>query len=293
MSGRLHRVGRDMRVTGSPIISKPQLDELYALYNYRKWVHPDPLEFLYHYADQKDREVVGLIASSLAYGRVAQILKSAAAVLDRMGPSPHRFLMHTKPAALKRTFQHFKHRFTTSEEFVWMLKGLKRVIGRHGSLYACFLTGYRENGEEVLPALSFFVKELTVPFKSGANSLLPLPERGSACKRLNLFLRWMVRKDRVDPGGWHEVSPSRLIIPLDTHMHRICLLLGLTTRKNAGMRTAMEITGGFREIEPEDPVRYDFALTRLGIRDDADLGVLDEMGVRRSVLFQPGSFTQG
>ena len=98
----------------------------------------------------------------------------------------------------------------------------------------------------------------------------PSPERGSACKRINLFLRWMVRKDRVDPGGWDKVPRSMLIIPLDTHMYHICTGLNMTCRKSADMTTAVEITEAFRKIAPEDPVRYDFSLTRLGIRKDAD-----------------------
>ncbi|MBW2545477.1 MAG: TIGR02757 family protein, partial [Deltaproteobacteria bacterium] len=98
---------------------------------------------------------------------------------------------------------------------------------------------------------------------------VPLPAKGSACKRLNLFLRWMVRRDDVDPGGWDDIPPSKLVIPLDTHMHRICLAFGFTKRKQADMKTALEITDSFRAIVPDDPVRYDFALTRLGIRKDA------------------------
>ena len=141
-------------------------------------------------------------------------------------------------------------------------------MDRYGSLYGCFLSGYGPGDSNILPALSFLVGELTGPVKGGYNSLLPLPERGSACKRLNLFLRWMVREDRVDPGGWTRVSPAKLIIPLDTHMHRMGVGLRLTGRKNADMRTAMEITRSFKKIAPRDPVRYDFALTRLGIRRD-------------------------
>ncbi|MCD6487215.1 MAG: TIGR02757 family protein, partial [Syntrophobacterales bacterium] len=108
-------------------------------------------------------------------------------------------------------------------------------------------------------------------FNYRGNSLLPSPAKGSACKRLNLFLRWMVRHDDVDPGGWDDISSSKLIIPLDTHMHRICLALGITKRKQADMKTALEITRSFQVMAPHDPVRYDFALTRLGIRKDTDI----------------------
>ncbi len=255
-----------MRVSNSPIINKLQLERLYVLYNSRKWVHPDPLEFLYDYGDFKDREVAGLIASSLAYGRVAQILRSVSGVLEKMGPSPYDFLVSTTPSSLRRIFSDFKHRFTNGEDLALMLMGAKSVIKRFGSLYNCFLSGFNDDDETVLKGLSYLVNELRTNMNGRRNSLLPLPEKGSACKRWNLFLRWMVRKDHVDPGGWNKVNPAKLIVPLDTHMHRICLLLKLTGRKNADMRTAMEITGSFRKIVPEDPVRYDFALTRPGIR---------------------------
>ena len=260
-----------MRIARTQTITKPQLERLYALYNSRKWVHPDPLEFLYDYGDLKDREVAGLIASSLAYGRVAQILKSVSGVLEKMGPSPFGFLVSSKPSSLRRIFSDFKHRFTTGEDLALMLMGARSVIKRFGSLYECFLSGFNDDDETVLTGLSCLVSELRTNLNGRSNSLLPLPEKGSACKRWNLFLRWMVRKDQVDPGGWDRISPAKLIIPLDIHMHRICLSLKLTGRKNADMRTAIEITSAFRKIEPEDPVRYDFALTRLGIRKDADL----------------------
>ena len=252
-------------------INKLQIEQLYNLYNSRQWVHPDPLEFLYNYSGLRDIEVAGLIASSLAYGRVNQILKSVSGVLEKMGPSPYNFLLSVTPSSLGRIFSDFKHRFTTGNDLARMLIGAKSVIGKYGSLYDCFLSGYSDRDDTVLSGLSFLVNELGKGPDGLKNSLLALPEKGSACKRWNLYLRWMVRKDRVDLGGWAGISPSKLIIPLDTHMHRICLLMGLTERKNAGMRTALEITEAFKKIEPEDPVRYDFALTRLGIRNDADL----------------------
>ena len=152
-----------------------------------------------------------------------------------------------------------------------MLFGAKRVIEKYGSLQACFTTGLKEGDDTIIPALSAFARELNLCAHSQYSGFLPSPVDGSACKRLHLFLRWMVRFDNVDPGGWDRVSTSRLIVPLDVHMHRICLLMGLTKRKQADLRTAVEITAAFRAIAPHDPVRYDFALTRLGIRGDADL----------------------
>ena len=213
---------------------------------------------------------MGLVASSLAYGRVGHILKSVSAVLGRMS-SPSAFLRSASRTSLDEVFADFRHRFTSGEALSAMLYGAKRIIEKHGSLRECFAHNLKDDDDTVLPALSAFVDELTTATDGRHNYLLPSPRRGSACKRLNLFLRWMVREDAVDPGGWRDVSASKLIVPLDTHMHSICLALGLTRRKQGNMRTATEITTAFRSIVPEDPLRYDFALTRLGIRNDTDL----------------------
>lgn len=251
------------------VANAENLCELYEKYNRREFVHPDPLEFLYDYPELRDREIAGLVASSLAYGAVRQILKSVAEVLERM-ESPCEFLRVAHRSSLVSTFKDFKHRFTTGEELATMLWGVKLVLDKHGSLGACFLTGLSPEHDTIIPALADFVRELSSPFNERPRSLLPSPDLGSACKRLNLFLRWMVRKDAVDPGGWDDVPQNKLIVPLDVHMHRISRQLGLTARKQANLRTAYEITAAFREIEPDDPIRYDFVLTRLGIRDDLD-----------------------
>jgi len=245
-------------------------DELYSRYNQREFVHPDPLEFLYGYEDMKDREIAGLVASSLAYGRVAQILNSAFFVLQKMQPSPSAFLRYASRESLFETFAGFKHRFTTGEDLASMLFDTKLVIERYGSLYECFLKGMVDDDDTVIPAVSAFVKELSGGRNIEYASLVPSPVKGSACKRLNLFLRWMARKDNVDPGGWDKVPASKLIVPLDTHMYSISLALKLTKRKQADMQTAFEITAAFKTISPDDPVKYDFALTRLGIRKEVD-----------------------
>lgn len=250
---------------------KDFLDRLYNRYNRREYVHPDPLVFLYDYEDVGDREIVGLVASSLAYGRVAQILKSVSNVLGAMGPSPSDFLERASINSLEKAFRGFKHRFTTAEELSALLYGVKKVIERYGSLNGCFIAGYKDEDETTIPAVTAFVKEIRDGAGLGCNSLLPSPADGSACKRLHLFLRWMVRRDAVDPGGWKGVEPSKLIVPLDTHMYRIAGTLGFTDRRQANGKTALEVTSAFREIAPDDPVRYDFALTRLGIRNDADI----------------------
>lgn len=243
-------------------------EKLYACYNHRRFVIPDPLQFLYDYDDLQDREIVALIAATLAYGRVAQILKSVAAVLDRLGPSPAAFLRHSSPQRIRKAVSGLKHRFTSEKEIGSLLVAVKHVIAVEGSLYRCFRSGIQPEDGTILPALDLFVQRLAGSAGGLDSFTLPLPRSGSACKRLNLFLRWMIRQDAVDPGGWEHIAPSLLVIPLDTHMFRIGHALGFTSRRQADLRAAVEITGGFSRIIPGDPVRYDFSLTRFGIRRD-------------------------
>ena len=245
-------------------LTTESLEKLYARFNHRRFVHPDPLEFLYDYGEPEDQEIVALIASSLAYGRVQQILKSVSRVLDTVG-EPSHYVERTSRSEMRHDFLDFKHRFTTGDDMAELLFGVGRVVREHGSLGRCLAGGISPGDESVERGLSHFAQELTSHSSHGYTSLIPNPEKGSACKRLNLMLRWLVRKDEVDPGGWEFIDKSKLIIPLDVHMHRIALEHGLTARKNANMRAALEITKGYAKFSPEDPTRYDFALTRPGI----------------------------
>ncbi|HCE44108.1 MAG TPA: TIGR02757 family protein [Lentisphaeria bacterium] len=246
------------------------LEILYSKFNRREFVHPDPLEFLYGYDRPADREIAGLIASSLAYGKVNQILKSVTKVLDRMGASPHDFLMNSGKDELLSGYKAFKHRFTTGEELSLLLLSAKSAIRKYGSLENCFMAGYSDSDPDLIPAMGNFVKIMGAGFKNGETYLLPCPSRGSACKRLNLYMRWMVRKDDVDPGGWDDVPKSKLIVPVDVHMWNICSRAGFTERKQANLKSAVEITAKFAELNPDDPVKYDFCLTRFGIRDELE-----------------------
>jgi len=248
---------------------RQKLDQLYDQYNRREYVHPDPLEFLYEYEHTSDREIVGLIASCLAYGKVVQILKSVSSVLNIMGGAPYDYLRLTSESEIICHFDSFVHRFARGAHLASLLIGIKHVIADYGSIYECFLSGFSDSDETILPALSFFSKKIIGTGNDcQPGHLMPSPDKGSACKRLNLYLRWMIRCDDVDPGGWQSIPASKLIVPLDTHMFRIAGQLGLTKRKQANLKTAIEITNGYKCWSPEDPVRYDFALTRFGIRND-------------------------
>lgn len=242
------------------------LESLYRRFNKRELVAPDPLQFLYGWESPRDAEIVGLIASSLAYGRVAMILRSISAVLEPMGHSPFEFVMSESEQEWRNLYANFKHRFTDGEDVAALLSGIQNAVTKWGSLEACFAECSSEC-VSLTAALDIFIERLSL---GRPNSLLALPRRGSACKRHFLFLRWMVRRDEVDVGCWRSVSPSELLVPLDTHMYQICSALGFTRRKSADLKTAEEITECFRALCPSDPVRYDFTLTRFGIRSDMD-----------------------
>ncbi|MCL2684268.1 MAG: TIGR02757 family protein [Synergistaceae bacterium] len=242
------------------------LEELYGEFNRREYVSPDPLEFLYHYDDPADREVVGLVASSLAYGRVASILASVRKVLDVLGEHPAT-VAGMDEAVLMSRLASFKHRFNDGMEMSKFLSGIGAVLRAYGSLENLFCSRMRGEGiASTLKAMDGFASEILRGGGLRQSQLLPLTSKGSACKRLALFIRWMVRADDVDPGGWSRISTRDIIVPLDTHMFRIATGLGFVRRSSADGVSALEVTKGFATFRPDDPVRYDFALTRFGIR---------------------------
>lgn len=251
--------------------ARDELEALYGEYDRPECVHPDPLELVTPYEDRADREVAALAASVLAYGRVTQILANVRSALGRLGDRPAAQVMASSREELLERFEGFRHRFTTGAELAALLYAVGRVRKRFGSMETCFAEGMDGSDATVRQALTAFVGELVAEAGEPLLHLLPSPARGSACKRLNLFLRWMVRNDAVDPGGWKSVPAARLIVPLDTHMHRVGLALGMTGRRSADLGAALEITAGFRAIAPDDPARYDFALTRLGMREPGRL----------------------
>jgi len=281
------RCGAERDVRGLDLSSmerkrlKRSLEDLYERYASREFVDPDPLVFLYGYTDVRDREIAGLVASSLAFGGVKQIMVSVGKVLEPMGGSPRRFVEETSPGEMAGIYESFRHRWATAEDVVQMLTGVRSMIAEYGSLENGFVSGMKDDDADLLPAVTKFASGIVCVGSAAGVCLIPDPCRGSACKRLNLFLRWMVRGDRVDPGGWDTVPASKLIVPLDTHMYRFASLLGMTERKQADITAAREITAEFAKISPDDPVKYDFALTRLGIRRDEDRAeLLAKLGIR-------------
>ncbi|MHC4624764.1 MAG: TIGR02757 family protein [Planctomycetota bacterium] len=251
------------------------LEKLYAKYNRRELISPDPLQFVYKYSEPADMEIVGFLASALAYGTVQQIEKSLANLFERMGRRPSEFVrsFDRKRRAL---LESFKHRFTAGGDIADLLTLFKSVLNRHGSIEKFFIRGYEASDKNIIPALSGFCESLLDMYARkhsgrvtrGLAYLLTDPAAGSACKRLNLFLRWMVRSDDVDVGLWKSVDKAKLIVPVDVHMGRLCRILRLYDRKTVSLAAAVEITRSFAQIDPADPVKYDFALSRVGIVDN-------------------------
>ncbi|NLB82678.1 MAG: TIGR02757 family protein [Synergistaceae bacterium] len=243
----------------------PLLEENYIKWNRREWISPDPLELVLAYNRVDDREIVAFIASSLAYGRAAQIVKSASSILATLGSSPAAFLRQSPAGYLRSLCSSFRHRFTSGEEMGGLLAALGDILREHGEI-EIYLEKCMAGSSDLLQGLSVFTEGLRRKACMKGTFLIPSPAGGSACKRLFLFLKWMVRHDDVDPGGWTLLSPADLIIPLDVHMFRLCSALGLTARKSPDLKAALEVTEVFRSVLPSDPLKYDFVLTRFGIR---------------------------
>ncbi|WP_455383723.1 TIGR02757 family protein [Salinispira pacifica] len=245
-------------------------ERAYRRFHSPQYIFPDPLQLLLPERDPLEREAVALVASAFALGRVGSILAAAGEVLDRLrcaAGSVRAGMCELAFADLSHLFRGFVYRFFGTAEVAGFLAAAGALIREWGSLEACFAAGLSGGDDTVLPALSRFSGALRSRLPVPCGILVTNPEQG-ASKRMHLFLRWMVRHDSVDPGGWRSVSPSRLIVPMDTHMLRVSRQLGITQRRTADIRTAMEVTEVFRAIRPDDPVRYDFSLTRYGIHPE-------------------------
>lgn len=240
-----------------------RLDELVATFDIST-IEPDPLQLVLRFDDPLDQEVAGLIAAAFAYGRADTIVANMGVVLSRMKPSPYRYLRTFDAREATKRFAGFAHRFHKTPDLVEFLHCIAKAIRDHGSLGALFEQCYDADAPDIEPSLARFVAAVN---DRGIRYLLTSPEDGSACKRMNLYLRWMVRRTAPDLGLWTFVDPAKLVIPLDTHVHRIATFLGLSERKSGDWKAARALTDKLARFDPADPVRYDFALCRLGILD--------------------------
>jgi uncharacterized protein (TIGR02757 family) len=255
---------------------KAHLDSLYDSYG-PSHLAADPIQFPRRFTRPADREIAGFIAAALAYGRVAHIRKSVETVLALLGAHPAEALRGLETARVGRELRRFTHRFNTGSDVAEMLAILKHVVEERGSLNAAFLEGFDQASPDVGQALTRFSRRALEihrgissrrrgrASRAGVRFFFSSPEDGSACKRMNMYLRWMVRRDEVDLGVWSGVPVSKLVMPLDTHTARVCRRLGLSARRSADWRMALEVTAALRRLDPDDPVRYDFALYNWGL----------------------------
>ncbi len=245
---------------------------MYRKYNRAEYIGSDPLMFVFDYDTAGEREVVGLLASCLAYGRVVQIQASVRRLLGAMGNSPREFVLNFSAKDHKH-LAGFKHRFNDEYDMIIMLGAMKAMLKKFGSLENAMMSYYSSEDKNILLALGGFCGFLNshieadplFPKGKAVKYLLSAPAGGSPCKRLNMFLRWMVRSDEVDPGVWKKIPASKLIVPMDTHLARLSRIIGFHNKNAVNLKTAVEVTAKFAEIAPEDPVKYDFCLSRVGI----------------------------
>ena len=271
------------RGTGSGLTEgRAQLDELYRTFDHVDSA-TDPVHIVRRYRLARDREVVGFCAAALAFGRVASVIQSIESLLAVMGPHPAQFVRRFEPVRDSARIEPLVHRWIRGRDLVALLLILQRMLRERGSIEAFFMVGDDETSPDVSKALDDFCRRALVtdfreaygrrlPRRPGVCYFFPRPSAGSACKRLNLFLRWMVRKDAIDLGVWNRVSPSRLVVPLDTHVIRLGRCLRLTRYKSPGWKMAADITASLRLLDPLDPIRYDFSLCHVGMMNACGFG---------------------
>lgn len=253
---------------------KAALDRLYADFN-RPDSAIDPIQIVRRFRRPDDLEVAAFCAASLAFGRLAAVLQSIERLLGLMGPSPADYVRRFDPRRDGRAFDGLVHRWTRGADLAALVWVMRQMMDRSGSIEGFFVEGDEGAAEDVGPALDrFSARALALDVRAvygravrrpGVGHFFPRPSAGSACKRLNLFLRWMVRRDALDLGVWRRLPPARLVVPLDTHVIRVGRCLRLTRYTSPGWPMARDLTASLRRLDPADPVKYDFALCHLGM----------------------------
>ena len=250
---------------------KAYLDKIYNKYK-KKHSSKDPVWTLHEYSDPRDIEILGLIISCFAYGRVEQInlfIKQFIAVTSN---NIYEFTLNFKEVKDKKRIEILYYRFNDHYDLMLLILNIRNTLIKNGSLESTFLKYYNREDENIIKGLEGFTNELKMikHKNTGAyNYLLPDVLKKSTCKRLNLYLRWMVRKDEIDLGIWgNKISRSALLIPVDTHVYKVSRQLELVQRKCCDLKFAIELTNKLKEFDPDDPVKYDFALCHMGMEKE-------------------------
>ena len=244
------------------------LDEQVERYNQPNFIENDPISIPHRFQRRQDIEISGFVAAVLAWGQRKTIINKCREFFGYMGNAPYDFVRHHQEVDLK-PFLNFKHRTFNATDALYFIEFFRHLYEQHDSLEDVFLIGMNDNSENVEPGLIHFQQEFfSLPdAPDRTRKHVATPARKSACKRINMFLRWMVRQDDrgVDFGLWHRLRPAQLVCPCDVHVDRVARRLGLITRKQTDWQTALELTERLRQFDPHDPVKYDFALFGLGV----------------------------
>lgn len=249
---------------------KAFLDEKVSEYNQPGFIANDPITIPHQYTKSQDVEIAGFVAAVLAWGQRVTIIKKCKVFFEMMDNTPHDFILNHEESDLK-PFLEFKHRTFNATDALYFIAFFRHHYERHESLQEAFMHGSQPDAQDVSGHLKgffhYFFSLEDHPVRTYKH--IPSPARKSACKRLNMYLRWMVRQDDcgVDFGLWERIAPAQLICPCDLHVDRVARKLGLITRKQTDWQTAVELTANLRLLDSHDPVKYDFALFGLGVEE--------------------------
>jgi uncharacterized protein (TIGR02757 family) len=252
---------------------KSFLEEAVLQYNTPAFIELDPISVPHRYSRLQDREIMGFWSATLAWGQRGTIIKNALQLAAWMDNAPYDFILHHREEDRTR-FLDFKHRTFQATDTLWFLEYLQQYYRNHTSLETAFSRHLQPGDTTIENALRGFHDGffLHPDAPSRTRKHVATPARGSTCKRLNMFLRWMVRKDSagVDFGVWKDITPAQLLIPLDVHVERVARRLGLLQRPQADWRAVLELTDHLRTYDSVDPVKYDFALFGMGVLSDKE-----------------------
>lgn len=241
------------------------LDQKLLTHKHPDFIKDDPLSVPHRFTLPQDQEIAGFFAAVFAWGNRTTIIQKCTELLARMDNAPHAFCLDASPAERKKLLQ-FRHRTFTEDDLLYFVEFFNMHYKQYPSLESAFTDGMQTGDVTVEQGLNHFKQYFfRLPHLKRTQKHIAAPEQGSACKRINMFLRWMVRNDGIDLGLWKKISPAQLVCPLDLHVSRVAKKFGLIDRPNADWTSALQLTERLREFDPEDPVKYDFALFALGV----------------------------
>lgn len=245
------------------------LNEKHDIYNNPSFIELDPISVPHRFSSDEDRAIAGFFAAVIAWGQRKTVLQNANRLMEWMDEDPHQFILHHSKADLK-PFSRFVHRTFNGEDCLYFIQALKNIYTNHGGLSGAFQLAVDKKDAHVGPGLAHFRRVFfELPHATRTEKHISSPESNSACKRLNMYLRWMVRSDKrgVDFGIWKGIRPSQLICPLDVHSGRVARRIGILQRSQDDWKAALELTAKLKEYDAKDPVRFDFSLFGLGVQE--------------------------